>query len=63
MADDLCLYASDRGGYDSGGIPLRRGQGLGVFTGAIERSERDTRFVFGCVAAGWASFGIWFYYF
>ena len=25
--------------------------------------KRDTRFVFGCIAAGWASFGIWVYYF
>ena len=23
---------------------------------------RDTRFVFGCIAAGWSSFGIWVYY-
>lgn len=28
----------------------------------LKDMTRDTRFVFGCMAAGWSSFGIWIYY-
>jgi hypothetical protein len=44
MADCLCLCASDRGGCGSGSIPLRRGHGLGVSIGAIERHEKRHSF-------------------